>query len=172
MDNYLKNTDIEKFCNVLQYFIDIQLDFIKELQQSSINITEPAVSIIDTTFQMNNIQELNGDFKLLYENLDNTVSYDGFCNVLKAIFITDNISINYDSTGSLLINVVSNNDSLYSNYIDVNNKEYVSEDNDAYIGFKAGEWDSLKTFLKKFLQKYLPAGRQIAELNIELPPSE
>ena len=168
MDGYLKGTDIEKFTNILEHFVNKELGYITRLRDSSVNITGSTISIIDEVFEMNNIQNLGGDFKLLYNSLNNTVSYSGFCNVLSAIFTSNSIVINYNSSGQLIVNVTSGNPNLYASYIDNEGKSYVDAFGYTYIGFKAGEWASLKTFLSKFLQKYLPAGRTLAELNIAL----
>ena len=117
---------------------------------------------------MNSIDKLDCDINLLFNGLDNTINYNGYCNILVAIFKTEKIDILYNEKGHLVINLVANNPKLFVDYVDNQNKNYIDKNTSKYLGFKAGEWESLQSFLKMFLNKYLPAGSVLDELNISL----
>lgn len=168
LDNYLIDSDLEKFCKILKDNIDISFGYINKFNNSINPIKQPTTAVINSTFALNSIDKLGCDINLLFNGLDNTINYNGFCNLLVAIFKTEKIDVLYNEKGNLIINLVANNPNLFVDYVDGENKNYIDKNTNKYLGFKAGEWESLQQFLKMFLNKYLPAGSILEELNISL----
>jgi len=168
LDNYLLNSDLEAFCKILKDYIDVSFGYVDKLNNSINPIKQPTTEVINSTFALNSIDKLGCDINLLFNGLDNTINYNGICNILVAIFKAEKIDILYNEKGNLIINLIANNPQLFVDYVDKENKKYIDKNTSQYLGFKAGKWESLQSFLKMFLNKYLPAGSVLEELNIAL----
>lgn len=162
---WYKSSNLESFINLNEKYINTYVTrLIKEWQISMELMLPPFLFLADKAFSFNNISLLLHNGHLFFNSLQDTVTYEGFCNVLESIFNTREIEITYTEEGDLDIKVNNQNDKLVSQYIDNTNTVYIHSNKEYYQGFEAGEWGSVQEFLIRFLQKLAPAGRTINSL--------
>ncbi|MFL1780854.1 hypothetical protein ABSA28_00557 [Candidatus Hepatincolaceae symbiont of Richtersius coronifer] len=131
---------------------------IKNYNQDISNITGQFLPLVLKALDLSSIVFFLNDGKQFFENFKLITTYDGFAGILKALFLTEKITIIAKNPCVLDIKVTNKNEALIAKYIDVNQALYLDNNYKNYAGFKSDTNSSLEAFFKRFLQRFLPAG--------------
>lgn len=167
MSDYLfyKDSEFEKLLqNETKGFKYVVQNDLDNILQSVLNMEEPFLSNFIKAFGLSNITTLIANGMLFNKALENTITFEGFCNLLESIFNSRNIDLVFDNFNEISITVENKNGALLKFYKDSLEDIYTDNQPFAYTGLEIGAWDDINGFLTRFLSQFLPAGRKIKEL--------
>ena len=107
------------------------------------------------------------DSKLIFNNLSNSCTLEGLINLLRAVFNSNEITIDNRADNNMIIDItVINHNAIFSKlYID-NNSDYYINNSNFYAGALGGDFLGLEGFFKQFYSQFLIAGMSIGNFTI------
>ncbi len=166
-DSFLKqDSDFKYILYMMEDFNKhVCINSIKEYSGSIENIDGNFLPLALKAMDLSNIVFFLNDGKTFFDNFRLISTYDGFVGILKSLFLSEEIEIINKSGGVIDIILTNKNESLISNYIDMQKALYQDNSN-FYLGFKSDTSSSLENFFKIFLQKFLPTGVVLNSIKI------
>jgi len=125
--------------------------------------------LAEKSFGIYELSKIAGNPSMFFENLGKDRSYITICKIIESIFLSDEIVIENLDVLNLKISVINKNNKLLGKYVGFKNGElvnYIDKTNKKYKNFKVGEYTTLESFIKNFLNRFIPVNKKIKEFNI------
>lgn len=165
--SFLKqNSDFKYILDMAQVLNSfIYLQEIQKYNQSITNIDGEFLPLALKALDLSSVVFFLQDGKTFFEQFRFITTYDGFCGILKSLFLSNDIQITLKEPAVIDIVVTNKNETLVSNYVDIDEKLY-KDTNKYYVGFRSDASSSLEAFFKRFLERFLPAGVVLNSITI------